>query len=170
MMKKVRAKKKKIYVLTLSQFFPKGHIHAGEETFFREKLALGLHGRGVRGGKFHTIRANYELWRKRFEKIAADKAVLSIRQWVGKPYAEGSTQREIVTLTRDDGIGLQRLDFEGGDIYCVNVDGQRFSPTRETLENIAANDGLSYEDWREWFKDYDISNPLAIIQFTKYRY
>lgn len=47
-MKKVRAKKKKIYVLSLSQFFPKGHIHAGEETFFREKLALGLHGRGVR--------------------------------------------------------------------------------------------------------------------------
>jgi hypothetical protein len=52
----------------------------------------------------------------------------------------------------------------------VNVDGQRFSPTRETLENIAVNDGLSYEDWREWFKDYDLSKPLAIIQFTKYRY
>ena len=162
--------KVKTYVITLSQFFPKTHARCGQETFFREKLGLGLQGRGVVGGKFHTIRANYEFWRKRFEKISAGKAVLSVRQWVGKPYAKGSTQHEIVVLTRDDGIGLQRLDFEDGDIFQVNVDGQKFAPTEETLTNIAANDGLTYDDWREWFKDYDLSKPLAIIQFTKNRY
>ena len=56
------------------------------------------------------------------------------------------------------------------DIFQVNIDGQKFAPTEETLRNIAANDGLSYEEWREWFKDYSLSHPLAIIQFTQYRY
>lgn len=52
--------------------------------------------------KRHTIRANYEFWAKRFEKIAAGEAVLSIREWVGKPYGKGSTQREIALHPRKD--------------------------------------------------------------------
>jgi len=162
-MKKVRT-----YIITLSQYFPKTHERYGTETYFREKLALGLQGRGVKGGKFHTIRANYQLWRERFDEILRGEAILSVRQWTGKPYR--SKMRKIIDFTKDDGIGIQRLDFEDGDIFQVNIDGQKFEPTKETLENIAANDGLSYEDWREWFKNYDLSHPLAIIQFTKYRY
>ena len=35
------------------------------------------------------------------------------------------------------------------------------------IEDLAKHDGLSFEDWREWFKGYDLSEPLAIIHFTK---
>ena len=37
-------------------------------------------------------------------------------------------------------------------------------------EFLANNDGLTLRDWCAWFKDYDLSKPLAIIQFTKFRY
>lgn len=36
--------------------------------------------------------------------------------------------------------------------------------------NVANNDGLKYLDWRRWFKDYDLSKPLAVVHFTKFRY
>lgn len=38
------------------------------------------------------------------------------------------------------------------------------------LTALAKNDGLSLEDFKAWFKNYDLSEPLAIIQFTKFRY
>ena len=35
---------------------------------------------------------------------------------------------------------------------------------------ISYNDGLTRWDWCDWFKNYDLSKPMAIIQFTKFRY
>lgn len=35
---------------------------------------------------------------------------------------------------------------------------------------LARNDGLTLEDWREWFRGYDLSKPMAVIHFTKFRY
>lgn len=32
------------------------------------------------------------------------------------------------------------------------------------------NDGLSEVDWRNWFERYDLTEPLAVIHFTKFRY
>ena len=28
----------------------------------------------------------------------------------------------------------------------------------------------SFEDWENWFKNYDLAQPMAIIHFTKFRY
>lgn len=171
----------KTYYLTLSQVFPSTHVRVGEATFFADKLqkaikcakckegakglCLGdLSRKGYR--KLHTIRANYEFWRKRFKKIYAGEAALSIRVWVGKPYGKGSTQREIVRLTKDDGIGLQKMVVAGtATIHPIYVDG--CSVNRITL---AHNDGLSEADWIDWFEGYDLTEPLAVIQFTKFRY
>lgn len=146
----------KTYYLTLSKVFPSTHAKAGMNTCFEEKL--------LQRTKLHTIRANYEFWKKRFEQIAAGKACLSIRQWVGKPYGKGSTQREIARLTREDGIGMQRLKFDKSGSH-PNVD---YKPV--AVAKLANNDGLSISDWREWFKDYDLSQPMAIIHFTLFRY
>ena len=168
--------------------FPSTHPRAGEPTNFNSALDFAIRcakiperqkgmcmGECVAGYlKRHTIRANYEFWRKRFEKIAAGEAVLSIRQWVGKPYAKGSTQREIMRLTKDDGIGIQKPDFcrkEGTAKFVDGIlrpfaDGKRIDRT----ERLANNDGLSFDDWCDWFKDYDLSKPMAIIHFTKFRY
>ena len=154
------------YVITLSQVFPVTHKRAGEPTGFKDAFLQGQE--DIFEGKFHTIRANYELWSKRFEKIEKGEAFLSIRQWTGKPYR--SKQVEIARLTKENGIGIQKLCFhKDGDgnrsLILFTIDGKP-----ENILFLAKNDGLSFEDWKEWFKGYNLSKPLAIIQFTKFRY
>lgn len=167
----------KTYYLTLSQTFPATHPRKGEPTGFAENVAFKTHleldktiggYRNMQGSKLHTIRANYPLWAKRFEQINRGKACLSIRQWTGKPYA--SKQVEIARLTKDDSIGIQKLEF----VPCcgiigatVVIDGEDKFMSKITL---AANDGLTHDDWLDWFKSYDLSQPLAIIHFTNFRY
>lgn len=165
----------KTYVIILSQNFPAKHPKAGQETKFEKKVLNAVwrsHNVSVNypqvGFKMHTIRANYELWRKRFEQIEKGKARLSIRQWSGKPYH--SKQVEICKLSAIDGIGLQQIrfaHFNDGNTYldCAHIGGKDIKG-----ELIAVNDGLSYEDWSNWFKKDDLSKPFAIIHFTKFRY
>ena len=123
--------------------------------------------------KLHTIRANYTLWAKRFEKIAAGDACLSVREWMGAPYR--SKQVEIARLTIRDGIGIQKLRIKpfqqhlNSEVYLQPfIYDETTMPVNEVT--LANNDGLSLEDWKEWFKNYDLSKPLAIIHFTKFRY
>lgn len=157
----------KTYFLTLSQVFPSTHPRAGKPTFFRDKLHAALTDNADYWNKLHTIRTNYEFWRKRFEKIAAGEACLSIREWEGKPYGKGSSMRELALLTHEDGIGIQKLEFKEirKDFIAATIDGKPWP-----REIIALNDGLSLQDWREWFKGYDQGKPMAIIHFTDKRY
>lgn len=148
--------KPKIYVITLSKVFPKTHKRKGEATFFEEKF---------RKQKLHTIRANYDLWKKRFEEIEKGKAVLSVRQWTGTPYR--SKQREIACLTDIDGIGIQKLrSFDKDTAYFVGNNGNVLPVP---LQELANNDGLSLNEWKGWFEN-NAKLPLAIIHFTKFRY
>ena len=162
----------KKYVLTLSQAFLSTHPRAGEPTEFKDAFMSGQPFKKeeafAKYRKLHTIRANYDFWRKRFEKIAKGEAVLSVRQWVGKPYGKGSTQIELAKLTRDDGIGLQQLRFTV-DTNCERV-ALIDNITLPSLRVLANNDGLSLQDWNDWFRGYDCSKPMAIIHFTKFRY
>lgn len=148
----------KTYVLTLSKAFPATHPLRGEPTGFREAF---------RKTKLHTIRANYRLWKKRIADVQRGEAVLSVRQWSGRPYR--SKQVTIATLTAEDGVGLQQLTDIDTNAYCfypcVRIDKRDIDKVL-----VAKNDGLSLDDWREWFKNYDLSKPLAIIHFTKFRY
>lgn len=155
-------KKFKKYVITLSQEFPVTHIRKGELTGFQDKFFAAINHIEGEWWKIHTIRANYDLWKKRFEEIEAGKACLCIRQWTGKPYC--SKQVELARLTSEDGIGLQELRFDKSR-FLPNVN---YKPVG--VGRLANNDGLTYEDWWEWFKGYDLTKPMAIIQFTKYRY
>lgn len=161
----------KTYVITLSRKFPKDHKRAGEPTNFYEKFVTG------RGNysciyrdfwestppKIHTIRANYPLWARRFAEIERGDACLSVRQWTGMPYR--SPQVEIARLTKEDGIGIQRLEFVDSKLGLP-----RIGIVYQRKNELALNDGLSYEDWEDWFKCYDLAQPMAIIHFTKFRY
>lgn len=149
--------KKKTYVLTLSKAFPKTHKRAGEPTEFREKL--------LKKEKIHTIRANYELWRKRIAEVRAGRALLSVRQWTGKPYA--SPQEEIARLTAENSVGIQNLCFPNRLTALVDYPERKLSVD---FKRLAKNDGLSLADWCDWFRHYDLSKPLAIIHFTNFRY
>lgn len=158
------------YVITLSQVFPVTHSRKGEPTGFKDKFLNAIKAVPEEWWKLHTIRANYELWKKRFEKIERGEACLSIRQWAGKPYR--SKQVEIARLTREDGIGLQELrivneKYKGRGIMLGYVDGEQ---KKDFFHTLSQNDGLSFNDWLEWFKGCNFNKPLAIIHFTKFRY
>lgn len=174
--------KTKTYVITLSHFFPTTHRRAGQPTNFRAAMIAGQTSARCKKSnpamcmgecstglsKLHTIRANYPLWEKRVKKIQAGHAVISVRQWSGKPYR--SKQVEIARLTADDGVGIQKLCFDKDkdgvpSFRYPDINGKYID--RETLAN---NDGLSKEDWQEWFMGYDLSKSMAVIHFTKFRY
>lgn len=177
------------YRLGVSVIFPKTHPRVGEETYFREKIlfALGcpdcetkqdLSGKYISPcnscwchaqltPKIHTIRSNYPFWEKRMKKVQAGEAVIELFHWSGKPY--DSNQIVFATLDKDSGCGLQKLGWtidNSGDNRPI------LSENCEILsENILArNDGLSLEDFKAWFKSYDLTKPMAIIHFTKFRY
>ena len=158
----------KTCVITLSRYFPVKHSKAGEPTKFRDAFNAGqVFNRGseclyVRP-KLHTIRANYPLWEKRIKEVQEGNAVLSVRQWTGKPYR--SKQVEIARLTAKDGVGVQMLEFTDSRLRFPYIDDNW-----ENMTTLAKNDGLSLEDWVEWFRGYDLSKPLAIIHFTKFRF
>lgn len=143
---------KKIYVLTVSNYFPSYHVKAGQPTGFVDAIYFG--------NKIHTIRANYELWRKRAEQINSGKAILSLRYWSGKPYR--SRQVEFMRLEK---IGLEMLTTVDRflNINCRPIE-------KQTIIQLADNDGLSTSDFYIWFSKYDLTTPLAIIHFTDFRY
>jgi hypothetical protein len=148
----------------LSQVFPVTHVRSGEPTGFKDKFLSAINKVDGEWCKLHTIRANYELWKKRFEKIEKGEACLSIRQWTGKPYR--SKQVEIACLTREDGIGIQKMTVAG----CATIHPMFADGTAVCSKELAYNDGLSSLDWNNWFSRYNLTEPLAIIHFTSFRY
>jgi hypothetical protein len=123
-------------------------------------------------GKIHTIRQNYEYWKK-FE--GKDLALFT---WEGKPYQKGSTQkvfcvkrlvsvqmlylRKVVShlLSNEDGILAFLIDDK-----WIQLDSQ-----------LAENDGFINSDgiidtdaFRKWFADYKLGK-MAILHFTDFEY
>ena len=142
----------KIYVLTLAKNFMQSHPKAGQPTHFFKKIQSGE--------KIHTIRGNYELWHKRITDINNGKAILSVREWSGKPY--NSKQVELMQF---DNVGLQKIERTALGWFIDGIDNGA------TTKKIAHNDGLSPEDFAAWFKGGKILNKeMAIIHFTDFRY
>lgn len=185
-------KKVKTYNIMLSRVFPVTHPKAGQDTDFPLKLERAMDcSRCELSGwagdikstdylkcdnpcfdgylKLHTIRANYDLWKKRIDEVMAGEAELCLRQWTGKPYRSKTVV--IKRLRWYDGVGIQKLTFPFGTLSELYIEDQKrccvFSGIEKTLAN---NDGLSLDDWQAWFAGYDHSKPLAIIHFTNFRY
>lgn len=171
------------YPIILATRFPAGHCYENQPTLFELKLHLTLECPFRFGQeepdclfrslhkeckkfclkKAHTLRGNYKLWEKRFEKINRGEAVLSVRVWEGRPY--NSPQREIVRLSHKDGIGLQKLTFNTHSSNYVFVGDKPVTYTQ-----LAQNDGLSFLAWCSWFSSWVATEPLAVIHFTPFRY
>ena len=171
----------KTFILTLSKNFPKTHKRAGESTDFIEKLVCSLSCPGecaicdidqTKFKKIHTIRSNFDLWSKRIEQVQKGEAILSIRYWSGKPY--NSPQIKILELDQDSGIGVQAIVFPDNSLFNSTICGPEFPKSTgykgANISELSKNDGLSIDDFREWFKLYNLSKPMAIIHFTSFRY
>lgn len=145
----------KTFVLIVSKTFPVYHKKSGQDTGFVYQIQNIFTDKNI---KIHTIRSNYTLWKSRENEINNGRAILSIRYWSGKPYA--SKQVEICRLTE---IGVQILKDPSNFVFA------EINNTKYNWEEVAHNDGLSFEDFCEWFKKRQ-SEPMAVIQFTKFRY
>lgn len=158
----------KTHVLLVSKNFPKTHPRSGESTGFVEAIKDLFQYKEAT--KIHTIRANYDWWEKRINEVNDGKAVLSIRYWTGKPY--NSKQEEILCLTK---VGIQSLSapdwiLPENRINKLCVWNNYNLGKGLMIEELAKNDGLSIQDFKDWFKGYDLSKPMAIIHFTIFRY
>ena len=186
----MKAKKIVRYRLPVSVKYPATHKRAGEPTYFVEKILNATISCGLLSvseaerlkidrdvfekcePKAHTIRGNYNLWAKRFEKIQNGEAVLELYYWSGKPY--NSKCVTVCQLGKEDGVGIQMLELlHGTNSLLAHISPYTSnSPRRidDDFYKLAKNDGLSLEDFEEWFRGYDLSNPMAIIHFTNFRY
>lgn len=133
----------------IARRYPAHLSRKGEYTKFYGKISDG--------SKIHTIRKNYKFWEKRIIEVQLGKALLELRQWNGRPYH--SKQDHLVTLSAADGVGIQRYAF-----------APQSDALDATVEEIAKNDGLSFNMFQEWFKDVKKEDELAIIHFTSFRY
>jgi hypothetical protein len=145
-------KRKKTFVIMVSERFPRYHPRAGEPTGFIVQDEDGQD--KLNPDKLHTIRENAKLWEKRAKKINAGEARLSVRKWTGKPYR--SKQKEILSL---DKIGTE----------VINVKSDRKEDLLILGKYFASGDGLSEADFNSWF-DFKLDEVYVIIHFTDFRY
>lgn len=144
-------------VMLSKTFFPQ-HPKAGEPTEFREKVLTGT--------KRHTCRCNYDYWKIRIETLKKRQGILSLRQWSGKPYQEGSTQEPILDIAASlidvQQLVMSRTKETVSEIYMEGMDGvfskqESWHYTAEVegqpvdVAELAKNDGLELEDFKAWF-------------------
>jgi hypothetical protein len=150
-----------------------GYSSAGEQCFVGDDRCpeCGCYAK-ENNHKIHTCRANYSLWEKRMKEVQEGRAVIELFYWSGKPY--NSPQVVFATLDKDSGCGVQELDmsiFLSHSMGFVNFKELTFSGSKEIdIKTLAKNDGLSLEDFKAWFKGYDLNETMAIIHFTSFRY
>lgn len=166
----------KTFILTVSRVFPATHKRKGESTLFQYKIQDAKTQTPGEWWKLHSIRNNYPLWAKRIKQVQEGIAVLKVVYWKfpGGRFVKGNSQVEICHLDKDSGIEVQALIFPDKSLFNATVCGPEFPmPTWYKgvgLFELSKNDGLSLEDFKEWFRKYDLSKPMAIIHLTHFRY
>lgn len=152
----------KTYVITLSERFPAYHPRRGEDTLFAKHLYYSTHC-DLELKKLHTIRGNYKFWKKRVDEINAGRGVLSVRQWMGKPYF--SKQFELMQY---DKIGIQKCNVEFYNSFGFITIDKHLRYDGITVLSVCLNDGLSTQDFAAWFKKPIIDG--CILHFSDLRY
>ena len=130
--------------LMFSTVFPAYHPRRGEPTEFVEKI-LG-------GRKVHTVHENLAYW-----KLHDGKRV-NLCVWSGKPYGNGSSPRVFASAKiRVNEIGFYRKIREPQDFGICFFDCGA-NPAQIPFAEFAQGDGLTEEDFNNWFP---VCNSLA---------
>lgn len=147
----------KTHVLLVSKRFPKKSRYSGLKTGFVNKI--------LEREKIHTIRSNYDYWKKKIAEVQEGKAMLSLRTWKDDPYR--SPQATFLNLFHHDQVAVQKLECRNDGIY---IDGCHFKI--DILNQLAKNDGLQILWFMDWFDGVLVPGmePMAIIHFTNFRY
>jgi hypothetical protein len=78
----------------------------------------------------------------------------------------GIGMQELYASMEDDLFNRVRKLYEGDANIAIPFERLEIAPIKE----LAKNDGLSLDDFKAWFKGYDLSKPMSIIHFTTFRY
>ena len=144
-------------VITLARHFLQGHPKAGQSTYFVEKAFASL---GITDTNYGGTLVNDSVWRVcnpkhhtiRFGRRwkTGDKA--SLRVWSGKPYR--SPQIPIASDVTLRVVNIE-VDYDKRAIFIVG----NFLPEICTFDiqdpdliNLSSNDGLSPQDFLDWFQ------------------
>lgn len=167
------------YKIPVSPRFLSNHPRKGQQTLFIQKIQLGLNMLVELPGdavidlepKIHTFRRNFKLWAERMKKVHAGMAVIDLCYWKlpGGRFTQGNELITFATLDKDSGCGVQKIIFKD-NFVCAAIETSYAANLVVPASIISVNDGLSLEDLEAWFKGYDLSEPMAIIHFTKFRY
>lgn len=146
----------KTYVITVSRNFPKTHPAAGKPTHFVESI--------LNGRKTTTIRNNEKRhWDKVARAVKEEKAIISMRYWVGKPYA--SKQKEFAKCTK---LATKRVfitnDHNG---FEMSIDGKY--QDNIALDVVIVKEGFRKPDhFYDWFTQEEFSGiMLEFLEIEK---
>jgi hypothetical protein len=142
-------------VITLSRQFLKGHPREGRPTYFVERAFSSL---GISDNSYGGVPVNDAVWRTcnpkhhtiRFGRRWKDGDMASLRVWSGKPYA--SPQIAIAPDVRLRVVDIW-VDYDNDRIYIHKGDTLGYLVNGcDKLAILAANDGLSPQDFLDWFQ------------------
>jgi hypothetical protein len=109
-------------------------------------------------GKIHTIRGNYDFW-KRFE--GQDVALFA---WEGKPHR---SKQRVFCVKRI--VSVQKIRKAGNTNFYL-TDWPADSAIYLHPPVLAKNDGFAdYYEFFDWFYDYP-DGDMAVLHFTDFRY
>ena len=152
-------------VITLSRTFQSTHPRKGEPTYFVEKALNSLLmamkpiftddmpisfleslSKDIFPPKHHTIRAGNR-WK--------DGDMASLRVWSGKPYTDKQ-----IAIAPDIKITVKSVEIKDNYLY---VDGKFISNmNHRDVEIVAKNDGLSADDFANWFPKSNFTGQMLI--------
>jgi len=148
-------------VITFSRVFPAYHSRKGEPTYFVEAFYKSLfvakvipkelhgsfnHQKFINGfKKHHTIRAG-----KRFKK----GDFFSPRVWSGKPYHS----KQVILASDIEIKQVWNIEIDKDGLIRINDSNQVLSLGFESV--LAENDGLSYNDFKDWFSKLPFSGQI----------
>ena len=127
-------------------------------------------GNDLKSGKIHTIRQNYEYWKK------YEGQEVALFTWEGKPYRSKQKVFCVKRIACVQMVYLRRvadglLGKENG-VLSFRIYDKWIQLNSQLAENdgFVDKDGiLDTEGFLNWFKDYK-SGKMAILHFTDFRY
>jgi hypothetical protein len=125
----------------------------------------------ISGKKIHTLRKNYLFWKRRI----ANAGELSIRYWEDKPrHSKQITIRNIRLYMKNSNFGVQEVckindGKSPGSLFSFYLVEDQEPKIRLDISVLAENDGLTLQQFIDWFKDYP-EGAMALIHFTSFRY
>ena len=109
-------------------------------------------------GKIHTIRQNYEFWKR------IEGQEIALFTWEGKPYR---SKQKVFCVKRI--VSVQKVVFANKGPEILHA-WKKTNKSKVSGLLLCVNDGFqNYGEFHEWFCKYK-SGKMAVLHFTEFRY